>query len=254
MRALLTNDDGILSPGLAVLERVADALFDEVWVVAPETDQSGIGHALTLSHPLRLRELGERRYAVSGTPADCVVVAVSDVMADAPDVVLSGINAGQNVADDVLYSGTIGGAMEATFMGIRSFALSQAYAPGDRDALAWDTSERHLPSLLETLMDLELPDGTFLNVNMPAVEPERYNGAVVATQGRVDHTLGTERRLDGRGKPYHWLRFSRGEPVMRPDSDIAALREGRAAVTPLAIDLTARGSLDAVAARLGERS
>ena len=250
MRALLTNDDGILAPGLEVLEHVARTLCDEVWIVAPETDQSGIGHALTLSHPLRLREVGERRFAVDGTPADCVVVAVSEAMPEPPDIVLSGINAGQNVADDVLYSGTIGGAMEATFMGVRAIAVSQAYAPGNRDDLPWETSERHLPELLGALLDLDLPDGTFLNVNMPAVAPDAYRGAETATQGRVDHTLGTERRLDGRGKPYHWLRFSRGEPAMRPGSDIATLRDGRAAVTPLAIDLTARDSMDAVSERL----
>ena len=251
MRALLTNDDGILDHGLSVLEAVAHELFDEVWVVAPETDQSGIGHALTLSHPLRVREVGERRFAVNGTPADCVVVGATHVMPERPDIVLSGVNVGQNVADDVLYSGTIGGAMEATFMGVRAIALSQAYRRDERGNVPWSVSEAHMADVIRTVRDIDLPDGTFLNVNMPAVAPEAYRGARACHQGRVDHTLGTEERRDGRGKPYHWLRFARGEPQMAPGSDIAALRDGFASVTPLTIDLTARESISAVERALG---
>ena len=251
MRVLLTNDDGILAPGLAVLEGIAADIATEVWTVAPERDQSGIAHALTLSHPLRVREAGERRFAVTGTPADCVIMGVRTIMPDPPDLVLSGINAGQNIADDVHYSGTIGGAMEATFMGIPAMALSQAYRWNEGRELPWQTSRAHLPEIVRALMGLELPDGTLLNVNLPAVEPTEMKGIRVCHQGRVEHSLGAEERRDGRGMPYHWLRFSRGEPAMRPGSDVAALRAGYASVTPLALDMTDRSSMEAVADRLG---
>ena len=147
MRILLTNDDGINAAGMAAMECVAAELSDDVWTVAPETDQSGIAHALTFSHPLRVRELGQRRFAVNGTPADCVIVGATRVLPERPDIVLSGINLGQNIADDVFYSGTIGGAMEACFMGIRGIALSQAYRMVDGERYApWETSQAHCPT------------------------------------------------------------------------------------------------------------
>lgn len=250
-RVLLTNDDGVLAPGIALLERIATALFDEVWTVAPELDRSGVGHALTLSQPLRIREVAERRYAVDGNPADCVVCAVRSVMPEPPDLVLSGINLGQNIADDVHYSGTIGGAMEGCFMGIRSIAVSQAYRWDGGRVPFWETSETHLPDLLRSLVDLDLPDGTFLNVNMPAVEPDAMRGVRVCHQGRVKHDMHTEERQDGRGKPYHWLRFGRGAPAAQPGSDIAALKDGFASVTPLGTDLSNRDAFATVADRLG---
>ena len=170
MRILLTNDDGINAAGMAAMECVAAELSDDVWTVAPETDQSGIAHALTFSHPLRVRELGQRRFAVNGTPADCVIVGATRVLPERPDIVLSGINLGQNIADDVFYSGTIGGAMEACFMGIRGIALSQAYRMVDGERYApWETSQAHLPDIVRRLLDAEWADGVFFNVNVPAV-------------------------------------------------------------------------------------
>ena len=127
MRILLTNDDGIHAEGLAALERIARTLSDDVWVVAPETDQSGFAHSLSLSEPLRLRKIGEKHFAVRGTPTDCVIMGVRKIMPEPPDLVLSGVNSGSNIADDVTYSGTVAGAMEGTLLGIRSIALSQAY-------------------------------------------------------------------------------------------------------------------------------
>ena len=219
MRILITNDDGINAPGLAVMERIAAQLGDEVWTVAPETDQSGIGHALTFSHPLRIREVqgdGEaRRFAVTGTPADCAIVGVRTVMPEPPDLVLSGVNAGANIADDVVYSGTVGGAMEARLMGIPAIAVSQGYRWAETKVVPWATVEAHGPGVLKRLIGLDLPDATFLNVNFPAVEPDAVRGVAVARQGSVEHTLDAEERTDARGNAYHWLRFARGEPEVQ---------------------------------------
>src|SRR6516164_8920631 len=141
MRILLTNDDGIYAPGLAVLEEIAQSLSDDVWIVAPETDQSGVSHSLSLNDPLRLREIDTRRFAVKGTPTDCVIMGVRHIIEEGPpDLVLTGVNRGQNAAEDVTYSGTIAGAMEGTILGIPSFALSQAYSAGNRQNPFWDTA------------------------------------------------------------------------------------------------------------------
>jgi 5'-nucleotidase len=147
MRILITNDDGIHAEGLAVLERIAATLSDDVWVVAPETDQSGLAHSLTINDPLRLREIGEKRFALRGTPTDCVIMAVTHVMPEKPDLVLSGVNSGQNLADDVTYSGTVAGAMEGTLLGVRSIALSQAYNfENQRRVVPWEVVETHAPA------------------------------------------------------------------------------------------------------------
>ena len=250
MRVLITNDDGINAPGLAVMERVAARIADEVWTVAPETDQSGIAHALTLSHPLRIREVGERRFAVTGTPADCAIVAVRAVLPEPPDLVLSGVNAGANIADDVVYSGTVGGAMEARLMGLPAIAVSQGYRWGETKIVPWETCEAHAPGILKRLVGLDMPNGTFLNVNFPAVGPEAMRGVIATRQGSVEHTLHAEAREDTRGNAYHWLRFSRGEPVVEEGTDVASIRAGYATVTPLQVDLTAHGLMSTVEAAL----
>lgn len=150
MRILLTNDDGIHAEGLSVLERIARQLSDDVWVVAPETDQSGLAHSLTLSNPLRLRQIDERHYAVRGTPTDCVIMGVKHLMPDAPDLILSGVNSGSNMADDVTYSGTVAGAIEGTLLGIKSIALSQEYnLDGGARVLPWEVVEERAPALLK---------------------------------------------------------------------------------------------------------
>jgi len=252
MRILLTNDDGIHAEGLAVLERIARALSDDVWVVAPETDQSGLAHSLTLSEPLRLRRIDDRHFALRGTPTDCVIMAVREVMDRAPDLVLSGVNAGQNIADDVSYSGTVAGAIEGTMLGIRSIALSQAYVvDGDERRLPWDVAEHHAPALLDRLLRLELPEGTFLNVNFPNCAPEEVEDIAVTSQGRLAHGLSIDKRRDGRGFPYYWLRFDRrpAEPV--EGSDLKALRERRISITPLKLDVTDHEAARAISEALG---
>ena len=251
MRILITNDDGINAEGLAVLERVAHAMSDDVWTVAPETDQSGLSHSLTLSSPLRLRKLGDKRFAVRGTPTDCVIMAVRKVMDGAPDLLLSGINAGQNICEDVTYSGTVAGAMEGMMLGIRSIALSQAFAPGsDREAL-WATAETHAPSVIEKLAGFDLPPGHLLNVNFPAVAADAVEGIAVRRQGKLDYSLGIEERKDGSGFPYFWLKFGRQAGPDVAESDIAALMAGKISVTPLQLDLTAEALRGKLADALG---
>jgi 5'-nucleotidase len=172
MRILVTNDDGIHAEGLAVLEAIAAQLSDDVWVVAPETDQSGVAHSLSLSNPLRLRQIDTRRYAVAGTPTDCVIMAARSIMIEQrPDLVLSGVNRGQNVAEDVTYSGTIAAAMEGTLLGIPSIAVSQAYGPAGRDQIHWDCAKHHAPGIIRRLLDEGIPRDVLFNLNFPNVPP-----------------------------------------------------------------------------------
>ncbi|MEM8812213.1 MAG: 5'/3'-nucleotidase SurE [Pseudomonadota bacterium] len=251
MRILLTNDDGIHAPGLESLERIAAALSDDLWIVAPEADQSGLAHSMTLNDPLRLRPISERRFALRGTPTDCVIMAVREVMPEPPDLVLSGVNSGQNIADDITYSGTVAAAIEGTLLGVRSIAVSQAYGWSEGRVVPWETAEAHGPDLIRRLIDLDLPEGTFLNVNLPNCAPEDVDGVAVTTQGKLTHGLYLDKRNDGRGFPYYWLRFKRQEAGNRPDSDILALRNNKISVTPLHLDLTAHQVRDHLVRHLG---
>jgi 5'-nucleotidase len=250
MRILLTNDDGIHAEGLAVLERIARTISDDVWVVAPETDQSGLAHSLTLSEPLRLRQISEKHFALRGTPTDCVIMAVRKVLDIKPDLILSGVNVGANMADDVTYSGTIAGAIEGTLQGIRSFALSQAYRHADGPTVPWDVVETHAPKLLKNLMQLDLPDGTFLNLNFPNCAADAVAGTEVTSQGKLDFGLTIDERSDGRGHPYFWLRFGERFGDFRAGTDIHAIREHKISVTPLKLDLTDYAVQDRVARAL----
>ncbi len=249
MRILLTNDDGIHAEGLAVLERIARTISDDVWVVAPETDQSGLAHSLTLSEPLRLRKVADKRYALRGTPTDCVIMGIREVMDEKPDLVLSGVNAGANIADDVTYSGTVAGAIEGTLQGVRAFALSQASRRGE--LIRWEVAESFAPELIKRLMDVELPDGTFLNLNFPDCEAANVQGMVVTAQGKLNFGLTVEQRTDGRGFPYYWLRFGEREWEFREGTDLAALKAGKISVTPLKLDFTDYSVQDRVAKALG---
>jgi len=251
VRILLTNDDGVHAEGLAVLERIARTLSDDVWVLAPETDQSGFAHSLSLSEPLRMRRIDDRHFALRGTPTDCVIMAVRKVMDRLPDLILSGVNSGTNVADDVTYSGTVAGAMEGTLLGIRSIALSQGYSfADDMRTVHWDTAESLGPALLKKLVSTELPQGVFLNVNFPRCAPDMVKGTRVTSQGRLVHGLSVDERRDGRGFPYYWLRFGRQEAEIREGTDQAAIRDGYISVTPLHLDLTAHEMRDRLAKAL----
>ena len=191
MRILITNDDGVHAPGLKVLEKIARQLSDDVFVVAPETDQSGVAHSLSLSDPLRLRKISDRHFAVKGTPTDCIIMGVRKLMVDAPpDLILSGVNRGQNVAEDVTYSGTIAGAMEGTMLGFPSIALSQCYSP---KGMHWDCAETHAPELISRLIEKGLPEGVLINVNFPACPADRGTGRGSGPPGTAQRRTDEDR-------------------------------------------------------------
>ena len=252
MRILLTNDDGINADGLNVLEKVAAELSDDVWVVAPETDQSGVSHSLSLHAPLRMRKLEEQRFAVSGTPTDCVIMAVRHFFEDKlPDLVLSGINAGQNIAEDVIYSGTVAGAMEGTILGIPSIALSQAYGPAGHEAINWACSEAHAAGVIRHIIKAGIEPGILVNINFPDCSPDAVEGVAVTAQGRRDAAfVKVEERHDGRGKPYYWLMGARQPYTPANGTDLWAVRDNRIAITPLQIDLTHEPSMTRYASML----
>lgn len=241
MRILLTNDDGIHAPGLALLQRIAQSLSDDVWTVAPEFDQSGVAHSMSLSDPLRLRQVAAQSYAVKGTPTDCVIMGVRYLLADKPpDLVLSGVNLGQNVAEDVTYSGTIAGAMEGTVLGIPSIALSQGYGlVNTRTSISWDCAEAHAVPVIDKVLEQGIPKNILININFPDCRPEEVQGVAVTMQGkRQCKLLEIEERADGRGVPYYWLVFSRNKVVAEQGTDLQALIDRKVSVTPLRMDLT----------------
>jgi 5'-nucleotidase len=240
MRILITNDDGIHAPGLEACETIARELSDEVWIVAPETDQSGVSHSLSLNDPLRLREVAERHFAVQGTPTDCIIMGVRHIMKAPPDLVLSGVNRGRNCAEDVTYSGTVAGAMEGTVLGVPSFALSQAYASANKHKPFWDTAIKFAPDIIKRVLKAGLPRDVLVNVNFPDCPPEEVAGTVLAVQGKRDQELlHIDARRDGRGNPYFWIAFGRGGIAGASEgSDLAALNDKRIAITPLRLDLT----------------
>lgn len=240
MRILVTNDDGIHAAGLDACKEIAAALGGEVWVVAPETDQSGVSHSLSLNDPLRLREAGERHFAVKGTPTDCVIMGVRHIMPEKPDLILSGVNRGRNCAEDVTYSGTIAGAMEGTVLGIPSFALSQAYSFSTKRLPPWECAITHAPDVIRRVLKAGMPKDVLVNINFPDCAPDKVAGISVAVQGKRDQELlRIDARHDGRGNPYYWIAFGRGGVAgAAPGSDLAALAENRISVTPLRLDLT----------------
>jgi 5'-nucleotidase len=250
MRILITNDDGIHAAGLEACEKIARALSDEVWIVAPETDQSGVSHSLSLNDPLRLRQVGERHFAVKGTPTDCVIMGVRHVMKDAPDLIISGVNRGRNCAEDVTYSGTVAGAMEGTVLGVPSFALSQAYAFTSRQKPFWETGIAHAPDLIRRILKTGMPRDVLVNINFPDCAP---GDVAVTVQGKRDQELlRIDARNDGRGNPYYWIAFGRGGIAgAAAGSDLAALNDMKISVTPLRLDLTDGPFMTKLAETLG---
>jgi 5'-nucleotidase len=238
---------------LSALETIARALSDDVWVVAPETDQSGVAHSLSLNDPLRLREISDRHFAVKGTPTDCVIMGVRELMREhKPDLVLSGVNRGQNAAEDVTYSGTVAGAIEGTLLGIPSIALSQAYGAGSRNNLKWHCAEHHGPRIIRKILDAGIDKGILVNVNFPDCEPEDVQGTAVVNQGqRTQELLRLDARLDGRGNPYYWIAFERTPFTPGNGTDLWAIANRRISVTPLRIDMTDEPTLTRYAQAFG---
>ncbi len=254
MRILVTNDDGIDAPGLEALEEIARSLSDDVWVVAPETNHSGAGHSLSLRDPIRMRELDERRFAVQGTPTDCVIMAVRRVMFDnLPDLILSGVNMGQNLAEDVTYSGTIAAAFEGTLVGIRSIALSQSVGFREGTPPEWETSRAHGPDLVRKLLAVDWPNGVLMNINFPDCAPDDVQGVRITNQGRRDQSmLAIDERYDSWGRPYYWLGFGRKLSNPPKDVDLWAVYNGYISVTPLSMNLTAKSMFSPLEAAIGK--
>jgi len=241
MRILLTNDDGVHARGLDVLEEIARSLSEDIWIVAPETDQSGVSHSLSLNDPLRLREIGPRRFAVKGTPTDCVIMGARHIIPDGkPDLVLSGVNRGRNAAEDVTYSGTVAGAIEGAVLGIPSFALSQAFTTATRSDPHWATALKFGPDLIRRVLAEGMPRDVLVNINFPDCAPDQVKGIAVSTQGkRPQELLRIEPRRDGRGNPYYWIAYERAPAhTERDGSDLSALADNRISVTPLRLNMT----------------
>ncbi len=253
MRILLTNDDGIHAPGLDVLEAIARQFSDDIWICAPGEEQSGAGHSLTLSRPVRLRQHSERRFSVSGTPTDAVMMALRTVMPSPPDVILSGVNRGANLGDDVTYSGTVSAAIEGALAGIRSIALSQVYASeGMGDTVPFAAAELWGAKVLAPLLDVPLPPRTLVNVNFPARLPEEVQGIRVVRQGFHDYARGSiVEGIDPRGYRYFWFGLHGIEHTPGHATDLEAIADGYISVTPLQLDLTHDASLAELAERFG---
>jgi 5'-nucleotidase len=239
VRILVTNDDGYRSEGIHAL---AKALRDvgDVTIVAPVVEASAIGHALTLRHPLRLESIDDRVFAVDGTPTDCVNVAVAHVFKGLPDLVVSGINKGWNLGDDVTYSGTVAGALEGALLGIPSIAASLRQTRGHYD---FTHAARAAAVVADAILQRPLPARTFLNINVPKGQPKGYR---VTVQAKRNHITSVAERHDPKGRPYYWIEEGQNEWEPHDRSDYQAVRDGYVSVTPLHPDLTAHHALEAV--------
>lgn len=262
MRILITNDDGITAPGLRAAEDIALALAGpkgEVWIVAPEMEQSGVAHCISYTKPMRINPLGPRRFAVDGSPADCVIVALNQIMADhKPDLILSGVNRGHNVAEDVVYSGTVGGAIEGTLARVRSIALSQGYGP-ETDGLddLFEGARRKGPDAVRRVLalpwDQQADYGLFYNINFPPVAGDRIKGIRAATQGRrPGGAFKVQETVAPNGRTYYWLSHAKGNELARHGTDARAVSEAWITVTPLRCDLTAHDHMAAVEAAFSD--
>jgi 5'-nucleotidase len=241
-RILVTNDDGYQAPGIKVLEKIARSLSGDVWVVAPETEQSAVSHSLTVRRPLRMRQTRGQRYAVDGTPTDAVMLAIHKILKDRkPTLCLSGINGGANLGEDITYSGTVAAAMEATLLGVPAIALSQVLTP--RHPIKWHTAETHAADVIRRLVKVQWPSNVLINVNFPDVAAGSVKGVIATGAGR--HKIGDDlhEHLDPRGVPYYWIGSMRQEDATRKGTDLAAIREGWITATPLYLDLTHRPML-----------
>ncbi|WP_188702522.1 5'/3'-nucleotidase SurE [Silvimonas iriomotensis] len=249
-RILITNDDGIDAPGLAVLEHIARLLAPEVWIVAPAADQSGTGTSISLQDPLRIKPMGERRYAVTGTPADCVAVGVGHLLqATPPDLILSGVNRGANLGIETFFSGTVGAAMTGLMMGIRSIALSQKFTDGA--PVRWETASTHGADVIRQISSGEWPAGVCLNINFPDVPPEQVKEVRISRQGRgLLNGVQVRSQQDPRGFDYQWLKLQRAPQPDADDAETPLLGLGHITITPLGFDRTAAAALSDLARKL----
>ncbi len=236
---LLTNDDGIYAQGIQVLRKAVDTRWESI-VVAPDSEQSAASHSLTLNRPLRVRKIDEKTLAVDGTPADCVMLSLEGLLKKMPDLVVSGINSGANLGDDVIYSGTVAGAAEATLLGVPGIAVSFA----DPEKTDFEKGASIVLGVIEILLAHKLPSGVFLNVNIPA----SFHGGrfEVTSLGRRSYRDVIVEKVDPRGRPYYWIGGQVSEWSGDDLCDFAAIERGNVSVTPLHLDMTARKRLDEI--------
>ena len=248
-RILVSNDDGIHAPGLKVLEKVARALSDDVWVVAPESDNSGASHSFTVRRPLQVHRLGPQRFAISGTPTDCALVGINHLMADRkPDLVLSGVNRGANQGEDVIYSGTVAVAMEAAMFDIPAIAMSQIRRG---NFLPWQTAAAYAETVIRRLVSVDWPRGVLMNVNFPGVAPDQVTGMEIGGQGRRISNLQVVPGKDPFDRDVLWIGDFPNDDTDRDDTDLALTAAGKIAVTPLHFDLTHRATAKRLATVAG---
>tara|TARA_Y100000590_G_scaffold453067_1_gene597390 strand:- start:94 stop:879 length:786 start_codon:yes stop_codon:yes gene_type:complete len=238
MRILITNDDGINSYGIRILHQVAKNLTDDIWLIAPETEHSGKSHSITLNDPIRIRKVSLRKYAVSGTPTDCIILGLNEIIKDnRPDLVLSGINRGANMAEDIIYSGTVAAAMEASFHGCCSIAFSQVFQKPN--PISWETAKYHSLKLVKSLLKVGWSKETVINVNFPPVSRVKVQGVKITKLGSSGYeNPSVILRDDPRGTPYYWLGYRRSKKSMqniykKNNTDINAVSSGFISVTPL---------------------
>lgn len=241
-RILIANDDGIDAEGLALLERVARTLTDDVWVVAPDEERSGISHAISLTVPLRYRRLGEKRFAVKGTPADCVLLALGTLMKDSPPtMVLSGINHGENLADDMTYSGTAGVAIEAAIWGIPAIAISQVRVLGK--VPNFSVAEKFCRPIVEKLMTARWEPGVIMNVNFPRIDAQEVTGVRVVTAGkRRSRAFHPMEGIDGRNIPLYWIKVNYDAGPAARDTDLEAIQDKAISITAMQVDMTSHAA------------
>ncbi len=242
-RILISNDDGIHAPGLKVLEEIAASITDDIWIVAPEMEQSGAAHSLSIGRPLRFRILDKKRYTVNGTPTDCIMIALNKILTETrPDLVLSGVNHGANLGEDVTYSGTVAAAMEATLLGIPAIALSQSMGPEGKET--YQPAQHYGPALVKKLISQTWPRNVLININFPAVEVEEVKGVRVVRQGLRNINDNLIKWKDPSGKPFFWIGGNRDDSPTEEETDLEAVHQGSISVTPLHLDLTHHSTLE----------
>lgn len=238
-RVLIVNDDGIDAPGIVLLEEIVREFTDDIWVVAPDEERSGAGHSLSLSYPIRVRERDNRHFAIKGTPTDCALLGVYELMGDRrPDILLSGINRGPNLAEDITYSGTASAAIEGAMLGIPAVALSQIITY--QSEVHWATARAYAPTVIRQLFKMRWRPGIFVNVNFPNCPPNAVTGIRVTSQGmRPPGSFRPIRRVDERYVPYYWIKIAYPDGGEAEGNDLAAARDNAVSITPLQIEMTA---------------
>ncbi|MFC7290248.1 5'/3'-nucleotidase SurE [Hirschia litorea] len=254
MRILVTNDDGIDAPGLEVMEEIARSLSDDVWMVAPLQEQSGQGRAITVSDAVRVDKRGEKRFRIEGTPTDCVVLGIEHLLGDKkPDLILSGVNNGQNVGEDTTQSGTIGACIQGMILGVPGIAFSQSKGFRLGKTIPWDIARHYGPKVLKRLMETGWPKDVVMNVNFPDCELADVQGVEITSQGMRDFPIiNSVKRTDPRGRDYYWL--SHGGPKSDPPvgTDLRCIYEDKISVSPLHVDLTHYAYRDILRESFGE--